>query len=95
MEDNKDILSRREFFKKAAKTALPIMAAAAMPAIFTSCEIKEPNVYGCTGSCSMNCSGGCTGCSSSCKGECTATCYRTCKGGCALTCSGGSSRYLR
>lgn len=77
-EKNEELQSRREFFKKAAKGALPILAAVALagaPAIVNAAT-KDP----------MGCSRyGCGICTNSCTGEC--------KGGCRYTCSGGCKNY--
>ena len=83
MENNKnnEAQNRREFFKEAAKKALPILGIAVMsitvPSLIQSCQ-KE-NI--CT-----DCSGGCkTGCSGSCKNTCSGQCYRTCGATCYRT----------
>lgn len=74
---NEEILSRREFFKKAAKTALPIFGAIVAGSILNSCEPYEGTVScrDCTG----RCDGGCTG---SCQTGCYGDCYLGCKGDC-------------
>ena len=80
---NEELQSRREFFKKAAKGVLPILGAvvlASNPAIVNATEVSEPmgcTRYGCgtcTGSCTGNCSGGC---STTCYGGCK---HHACKG---------------
>lgn len=84
---NEELQSRREFFKKAAKGALPILGAivlAGAPSIMSAAE----SGCNCT-SCTASCSGGCTGCSGGCQGTCTTTCSYGCKG----TCKGSSSKY--
>lgn len=87
-KQNEELQSRREFFKEAAKKALPIVgiiALAVSPNITHAAEI-EP--MGCTNancqySCTGDCDGLCTGCKGSCKGcqgchaECKFTCYKT------------------
>lgn len=81
MENNKkneELQSRREFFKKAAKGALPILGAiilANAPVIAKAAE--EP----------MGCNHGCTAVCS------TSACQGTCAGGCRFTCSGGCKNY--
>lgn len=79
-EKNEELQSRREFFKKAAKGALPILAVMALdgaPAIVNA--VTKQSSYcvagaACTGLCSGSCKGtckfGCSGCSGSCKGTC-------------------------
>lgn len=92
---NEELQSRREFFKKASKAALPVVGAVIFSAIpndsFAS-SIKSSECQGCTSictgctGCSEECGGctGCTGCSSAC-GGCT-----SCTGctGCSLNCYG-------
>ncbi len=76
---NEELQSRREFFKKAAKGALPILGAvilAGAPQVLNAAEPKDP--MGCTK----------YGC-----GTCTGSCRGNCKGGCQTTCSGGCKNY--
>ena len=91
---NDELQSRREFFKKAAKGALPIIAAAVMasaPAV-----VKAANTpMGCYSGCSYGCEGGCN---DSCKGGCNASCIQGncayfCTGSCKGSCSGSCSSY--
>lgn len=81
---NEELQSRREFFKKAAKGALPILGAAILasnPIITKAAE----ETLDCNGSCSWGCGRVCsTGCSNSCSGSCAGGC----KGGCSSSCSG-------
>ena len=81
-KQNEELQSRREFFKKAAKGALPILGAivlAGAPAIVKAAE-KAP----------MGCNVGCMGsCSGSCRGTCTGNCYQKCSGSCRGTCQTG------
>lgn len=72
-KSNEELQSRREFFKKAAKAALPVVGAvvlASMPS-----DIFATNSTGCNG-----CSGGCTSCTGTCMGSCSSTCSGSCKG---------------
>ena len=84
-ERNEEIQSRREFFKKAAKGALPILGAvilASSPIISKAVE-NEP----------MGCSWGCyNGCSGSCGRSCSYGCSSSCSGSCSGGCKGGCSR---
>lgn len=78
---NEELQSRREFFKKAAKGALPILGAIVLanaPAIVNAAE-KDPT--GCRG-CASNCIGGCSGNCVSCVGSCNNTCDFTCRNHC-------------
>ena len=84
-ERNEEIQSRREFFKNAAKGALPILGAillANAPVIARAADAEAP--MGCTGTCTGACYGSCKGCST--------TCSHGCKG-CSTTCTGGCSHY--
>lgn len=84
--NNEELQSRREFFKKAAKGALPILGAialASMPGVVKAAEEAPMGCkYGCTtscyGSCSSHCgfgcSGGCTGSCGGCRGACMSSC---------------------
>lgn len=56
---NRELLSRRDFFRKAAINTLPFIAAIAVPPIFTACS-PEPTPT----------PSGCDGCSSACKDSC-------------------------
>ena len=89
MENNKsnETQNRREFFKEAAKKALPIIGAVALmsnPVVARAIENEATGCNnGCTGSCNYTCSGTCVGacsqqCQSSCKGTCSATCRDVC-----------------
>ncbi len=84
-ERKEEIQSRREFFKKAVKGALPILGAIVLsnvPMSSNALQNESMNCnYNCTAWCADNCSGGC-------KGECTTACARTCSGYCNSSCSG-------
>ena len=69
MEKNKrniELQSRREFFKSAAKGALPIFTfTSLLTSVLTSCGSDDCN-NGCVGSCDGSCAGSCkTSCSGS------------------------------
>lgn len=75
---NKELQSRREFFKNAAKGALPILGAvllASAPVVTQAAE--EP--MGCNHGCIRVCSG--------------SLCQGTCQGGCKFTCARGCGNY--
>ena len=63
---NEELKSRREFFKKAAKGALPVLSFTMFGSTFlTSCGSDDCN-NGCVGSCDGSCAGSCkTSCSGS------------------------------
>lgn len=84
-EENKkeELQSRRDFFRKAAKTALPIIGAMVIgQSLLTSCdEDDEPD--GCKNGCSGNCQSSCSG---DCDGGCTNNCDSLCGGDCWSYC---------
>ena len=82
-EDNKnhELQSRREFFKNAAKSALPILGAMFMiKPIVSSAKTSNACNYSCTAWCADNCSG-------QCKGSCTNACARSCSSYCNAACN--------
>lgn len=81
---NEELQSRREFFKRAAKGALPILGAIALANMPMIANAAQGESGYCT--CSGNCSGSCSG---SCVSNCRATCGNTCKGTCSYTCDHG------
>ncbi len=91
---DKKIQSRRQFFKNAAKKALPVIGAITMVnmPIISNAVTRESYSqmdcnYGCSGGCSGYCSGGCSG---GCRGGCSG-CSGGCSGGCSSSCRGASS----
>lgn len=96
MKKNKkteELQSRREFFKKAAKSALPIIATLAlsgMPQVISaSTKTAMGCEFGCSGGCERSCKGKCkANCEGGCNDNCAVSCYRTCKGTCQRTCKG-------
>lgn len=99
-KNNEELQSRREFFKKAAKGALPILAAVALsgaPSLIKAAELDPMNCsgscsFGCGAVCSTSCSGGCKG---GCGGACSYSCQNTCSGACNGSCRGGCSSMSR
>ena len=97
-DNNDDLQTRREFFKKAAKSVLPILG--------TICILNTPFraqakkiAMGCDdGSCQFECMTTCReACSNDCTFGCGNTCYdscigcrETCRGSCDGSCSGCS-----
>ncbi|MBR5002978.1 MAG: Cys-Xaa-Xaa-Xaa repeat radical SAM target protein [Bacteroidaceae bacterium] len=91
VKKNKELRSRREFFKKAAKGALPILGAivlASNPILSRAAEVSMGCV-GCEGSCMSSCKGTC---SEECKGTCKYDCIGGCKAGCRGTCKNSCKR---
>ena len=78
-----ELQSRRQFFKKAAKNALPILGAIALANIPMFANATEAS-----GDCQHGCTTGCTGCLSSCSRSCT-SCSDGCASGCHRTCYTG------
>lgn len=96
-DKNEELQSRREFFKNAAKSVLPILGAivlAGNPALAKAEEFATGCKYGCSTGCYTACSGSCrSGCDGTCKNSCYGckyTCEGTCKNSCAGTCSHSS-----
>ncbi len=84
---NTDIQSRREFFKNAAKAALPVLGLAIVSSIpSVSSNARESPMTSCIFGCSGSCSGGCE---NSCYGTCSNGCYKSCSRGCTEVCGGG------
>lgn len=87
MKQNKkeELQSRRQFFKKAAKTALPILGAIALAQLpmIANASNASSGCDSCTGGCYYACQGTCKG---ACAGGCQGTCSNTCKYGCTSQC---------
>lgn len=103
-KNKEELQSRREFFKKAAKGALPILGAivlAGTPAIVKAASHESKIETGCDWGCSHSCFGGCdssctgscsiscTSCYGRCTGTCSQMCANDCSYGCKETCRGG------
>ena len=72
-----ELQSRREFFKKAAKSALPILGLAIMatnPIVAKATSVSGCRIDACTATCSGTCKGACSGCSHGCSGSCMSGC---------------------
>lgn len=79
---NEELQSRREFFKKAAKGALPILGAIVLanaPAIVNAADESPMGCRGCASYCTGGCSGNCNSCVGSCNNTCNFTCRNHCK----------------
>ena len=84
MENKKknELQNRREFFKRAAKGALPILGAillANVPNVLNAAE--DP--MGCRNSCYHGCHASCTG---RCANTCNVSCMNHCRDNCGATC---------
>ena len=80
---NEELQSRREFFKKAAKAALPVVGAVLLSQVSTIPALAATECSGCTGACVSTCAGACMG---TCKGSCDSSCRGTCDGSCNAAC---------
>ena len=91
-EKREELQSRREFFKKAAKGALPILGAIVLASAPVIANAAEDAPMGCK-YCSVACSGNCDGtCKGSCRGECYKGCLTGCYAGCKYSCTRVSGR---
>ncbi|MBQ7711257.1 MAG: Cys-Xaa-Xaa-Xaa repeat radical SAM target protein [Bacteroidales bacterium] len=99
-KQNEELQSRREFFKDAAKKALPVIGAIVLASSPIISQAASTVSMGCEGNCSGTCTGKCeglcaeSGCKGSCSGTCTGKCETMCaengcKGSCSGICSGG------
>lgn len=79
MKENKkeEVQSRREFFKSAAKKALPILGVIALTQLPFVAKSHECHI---TQDCSVYCAGGC-------RDTCRDSCQETCRGNCVGTCN--------
>ena len=88
-KQNEELQSRREFFKQAAKKALPVIGAIALASSPIIAQAAEKEPLGCNGYCAQHCSAGCAGtCTGRCVGNCQGTCRDTCSDACARGCAG-------
>lgn len=74
---NEELQSRREFFKKAAKGVLPIIALLAVannPIVAKTTKTMGCTIDACTATCMGACKGTCRGCAHSCSGTCLSGC---------------------
>lgn len=97
-EGKEPLESRRDFFKKVAKGALPILGAIALSSMPGIAKATEETPMSCDWGCSYGCQGGCgRSCSYGCSGSCAGSCSGACKGGCSrscsMSCSGGCRGY--
>lgn len=73
---NEELQSRREFFKKAAKGALPILGAMVLAGNPLLSKAAEKSPMGCSSDgCSYTCN---TSCARACRGTCNALCMNSC-----------------
>ena len=85
-EEQKELQGRRDFFKKVAKSTLPVLGAvllASTPNILNAAEAfgSQTSCTSCSGTCTVTCGGACVK-------WCTGTCTVTCGGNCIKWCTG-------
>lgn len=89
---NEKLQTRREFFKKAAKSVLPIIGAIALVQVPITLKATQKVPMGCEGmGCEQQCRGGCVDscydtCRNTCSKECKDNCYDYCNGFCTDSC---------
>ena len=87
--ENEELQSRREFFKQAAKKALPVFGAIALASSPIIAKASEMKPMGCNSYCYNSCMVGCSGtCQASCQCSCRHSCQGSCTGGCYNSCMG-------
>lgn len=72
---NEELQSRREFFKSAAKAALPVIGAVVLANVPIAKSVAST---GCDSSCRGYCVGCYGSCQETCKGACSSGCYTRC-----------------
>ena len=78
---NEELQNRREFFKKAAKAALPVVGAVVLANVPNLLQASEAETSACQYGCAYTCSGSCNGsCRGGCQGSCNGSCYGSSKG---------------
>lgn len=83
---NEELQSRREFFKKAAKAALPVVGAV----VLSSLPIAEAKAFSCNNNCVESCGGGCLG---TCQNLCALSCGNSCQNTCQHHCTAMQAGY--
>lgn len=78
---NEELQSRRDFFKKAARGALPILGAVVLSSMPNVIKAAEESPMGCA--------------KSSCYQQCADTCRNYCNGTCVTTCKNLCKNQLR
>lgn len=99
-QKNEELKSRREFFKEAAKKALPLISAIALASSPVLAKAREMEAMGCNNGCTGYCDGTCTSacsrlcnsCQSNCTGSCKWSCQVQCRDNCYTACFGYSGR---
>lgn len=76
---NKELISRRNFFRKAASKVVPLLGVLICTPILSIAQ--DTVATSCKNTCKASCNNTCLGCcyQSPCKGGCKMTCHMTCK----------------
>ncbi|MBR0304212.1 MAG: Cys-Xaa-Xaa-Xaa repeat radical SAM target protein [Bacteroidales bacterium] len=93
-----ELQSRREFFKKGAKTVLPILGAVTIiniPSIVQAQKTPMGCEYACSNSCEDSCLQSCKyTCTCTCAGDCVNSCLSNCNVTCKGTCLHACAAYF-
>ena len=99
-KQKKELQTRREFFKDAAKSALPMIAGillTVMPQVTNAKKTVMGCEIGCYTGCSRGCKERCQGCQGGCNTHCAVSCDRKCNAicsdNCYKSCTGGNQAY--
>lgn len=84
-KQKEELQSRRDFFKKATKMALPVLGAIALANTPLLSHAMDESPMGCKYGCSSGCY---RSCNTTCENTCEGTCKHACGDGCEYTCSG-------
>ena len=86
-KEKNETQNRREFFKEAAKKALPIIGAVALMSNPIISNAMQKEKTGCDNQCAGSCGAACTTCWMGCSGTCQ-SCHQGCAEGCSGKCNG-------
>lgn len=95
--NDEGLQTRREFFKKATKSILPIVGFITLgPMTFSSCEKEIGSCNDCSNGCATNCDYSCSGVASSsscrsCSSSCSGSCHSSCENSSVITAGNGTS----
>lgn len=91
--DKKELISRRDLFRKCAKAILPTIAVLAINnPVFAALKREQAQdckgacMIGCNNTCQGLCAVGCTGCTHMCGNSCSNACRGTCRNSCQYLC---------
>lgn len=98
MENKKkdELQNRREFFKRAAKGALPILGAIVLANVPNVLKASDTEPMGCPRACMDSCAFKCEGCLNNCSRSCTSCsdgCARGCHANCYTGCNGKTNAW--